>query len=78
MRGGKESNRNTQKQETRCLFRADRGFAPPPDATFSSLLSPDYIVCWPPRCLLGVARTTLSGGLSFHFVSILDFVFFCC
>lgn len=76
--GGKESKGNTQKQETRCLLGADRGFAPPPpDATFSSLLSSDYIVFWPPRCPLGVARKTLSGGLSFCFVFMLDFVFFC-
>lgn len=73
MRGQRITSKHT-KQEPRCLCRADRGLAPPPDATFSSLLSADYIVCWPPRCPLGVARATLSGGLSFHFLSILDFV----
>lgn len=62
----------------RCLFGVNIGLTPPPDAFFSSLLSPDYTVCWPPRFPLGVARTTLSGGLSFHFVFMFDFIFFCC
>lgn len=66
MRGQRIKRKHTQKQETRCLLGAGRGFAPPPlpDATFSncSLLITSF----------GVARTTSSRGLSFHFVIVLD------
>lgn len=43
--------KNAQEQQTCCPFQADRGFAPPPsEATFWSLFSPDYSVCWLLRC----------------------------
>lgn len=66
MRGQRKKNENTQKQKTCCLFHADRGFAPSPEATFWSLFSPDYSVYWLLHCPQGVVSTTLSHCLSFH------------